>query len=395
MRLLYISCFMFKKKEGKTYGLPSCADSFFSKYLSVFESVRVLGENVKEYLDDSRLVELKENKIEVEILPRNTSPKDLKNDRIIKKILEKEIEKAEAILIKPATRKGIMAIKIAEKMKKPYMIEMTGDIHNALKQNPSFLKRAYSPILFAKIRKAIKNCPYGLYVSKEYLQSQYPIKGKMLGCADVVVEDFSKEILDRRMIKIENMDAQERIDLGLIGFYQGNGKGVDTAIRALSRLPKFFHLSVLGNGTEQSRKYWYDYAGKYGVKERLHFCDALPSVQDVFLWLDKIDVFVLPTRSEGLCRVVVEAMSRACPCFATNICTMPELLLGECLHSLDDDETLATQILSCVEDREKMKALAKRNFEKAQEYRWDILKQRRDSFLAEYKRYCENKISGE
>ena len=42
-----------------------------------------------------------------------------------------------------------------------------------------------------------------------------------------------------------------------------------------------------------------------------------------------------------------------------------------------------------------MKALAKRNFEKAQEYRWDILKQRRDSFLAEYKRYCENKLAGE
>ena len=43
MQLLYISTFMFHKREKKTLALPSCADSFFEKYLDVFDTVRVLS----------------------------------------------------------------------------------------------------------------------------------------------------------------------------------------------------------------------------------------------------------------------------------------------------------------------------------------------------------------
>jgi len=392
MKLLYVSCFMFRKEDDIIYGLPSCSDSFFSKYLDVFESVRVLGEEVKSFLDTSRLVRLNNKNISVNILPRNTTPKDFINDRKIKKILEFEIKTAEAILIKPASRKGMMAIKIAERLNKPYMIEMTGDIHNALMQNSSKLKRFYAPILYKQIQKSIKKCRYGLYVSKEYLQGKYPISGKMLGCADVVLDNFSREIIEKRLDKIEKIKKDSRFDLGLIGFYQGNGKGVDTAIRALSRLPSNCHLSVLGNGTQNSRDFWFDYAKKFGVKERLHFCDSLPTVEDVLLWLDNIDVFVLPTRSEGLCRCVVEAMSRGCPCFTTNICTMPELLLNECLHELDDDISLARQINECINDKQLMKKLAVRNFEKAKEYHFDLLRDKRNAFLREFKEYCEGKM---
>lgn len=395
MKLLYISCFMFEKRQEEIYGLPSCADSFFEKYLDIFDSIQVLGESIKFFLDKSRLVKLNNERIKVDILPRNTAPKDFINDRKIKRILIKEIQKADAIIIKPSSRKGMMAIKIAKKLKKPYMIEMTGDIHNALMQNPSKLKRLYAPILYRQIKKAIKNCEYGLYVSQEYLQSKYPIKGKMIGCADVVISDFDSTIIENRLKKIENITEKSRVDLGLIGFYQGNGKGVDTAIRALSHLPNNFHFSILGNGTEESRNFWYEYANRYGVKDRLRFCDALPSVEEVLLWLDKIDVFVFPTRSEGFGRCVVEAMSRGCPCFATNICTMPELLLNECLHELDDDVTLANQISKCIEDKNWMRAIALRNFEKAKEYRFDVLKKRRNVFLQEFKSYCEKMKAGE
>lgn len=181
MRLLYVSCFLFQKKQNETFALPSCSDGFFEKYLDVFDSVHVLGEAPHEYLDTNSFVQMKNPRITVSNLPANTHPKDFKNDSAVRKALRDEIEKADAVLIKPATRKGIMAIKIAERLKKPYMIEMTGDIHNALKQNPSILKRMYAPILYSKIKRAIKNAPYGLYVSKDYLQSQFPINGKMCG----------------------------------------------------------------------------------------------------------------------------------------------------------------------------------------------------------------------
>ena len=114
MKLLYISTFMFHKDEQCTFALPSCADGFFGKYLEVFSSVRVLGEEIKAYLDKSALVEMMDPNIQVRILPANTNPKDFVNDRKIRKLLTEEISAAEAILIKPATRRGMMAIKIAE-----------------------------------------------------------------------------------------------------------------------------------------------------------------------------------------------------------------------------------------------------------------------------------------
>lgn len=59
--------------------------------------------------------------------------------------------------------------------------------------------------------------------------------------------------------------------MALVGFYQGTGKGVDTAIRALSRLDERYHLNILGNGTEENRHYWIEYAEKRGVIGRIHF----------------------------------------------------------------------------------------------------------------------------
>ena len=389
MKLLYVGKFMFSKEKGKTLALPSCADLFFQKYLDVFTEVRVLGEEVKAFLDRSSLVEMTDRRISVEILPPNTSPRDFVNDGKIRRVLKKEIACADAVLIKPACRKGMMAIRIAEKLHKPYMIEMTGDIHNALLQNPSRVRKAYAPILYRQIKKTIKNCQYGLYVSEHYLQSKYPIAGKMCGCSDVVLEKADDEVLAGRLQKIDQMDPNSRVVLCLIGFYQGNGKGVDAAIRALSRLPENVHLTILGNGTEDNRKKWIEYGKTFGVYDRIFFEAPLATPQEVLRWLDDFDFFVLPSRSEGFGRCIAEAMSRGLPCFATDICTIPELLPRDCLHPLDDDGALAELILRYLSDKTLMKEAAKANFNSAKRYDFEVLKQRRFEFLSDFKKYCE------
>lgn len=389
MKLLYISTFLFLKSEDVTYALPSCADSFFQKYLDIFESVTVLGEPIKSYLDKNSLVPIQDERIDVQIIPPNTSPKDFKNDGKVLYELERWIKSSEAILIKPASRRGMMAIKLAKKYNKPYMIEMTGDIHNALRQHPNIIKRLYAPILYRNICHAISDCEFGLYVSQEYLQKEFPIKGEMCGCSDVVLEKADDKILKHRIEKIENRKESDLINLALIGFYQGKMKGIDTAIRALSNLDKRYHLHVLGNGTEKNRDKWYEYGQTLGVeKERIHFPKPLPSSNDVLHWLDEMDAFVLPTRSEGFGRCVAEAMSRGCPCFATNICTLPELLPDECLFPLDNSDEMVRMIEHCFSNIEEEKKLAIQNFEHAKDYDFELLRQRRNAFLGKFRQYC-------
>jgi glycosyltransferase involved in cell wall biosynthesis len=123
--------------------------------------------------------------------------------------------------------------------------------------------------------------------------------------------------------------------------------------------------------------------------ERISFPKPLPNETAVLNWLDTQDFFVLPTRSEGFGRCVAEAMSRGCVCFATDICTMPELLAPECLHPLDDDVTLKSLIETFAGNKDKMIANAKRNFDKAKEYDFEVLRTRRNAFLEKFKAYCE------
>lgn len=391
MKLLYISTFMFREENNKFFGLPSCADSFFGKYLDVFDSIRVLGEKTKNYIDNNNLVEIENPLIEISILPRNTKPSEFINDRKLKKILSEEIKKAEAILVKPSTRRGIMAIKIAKKYNKPYMIEMTGDIYTSLKVHPNIVKRLYAPIIYKKVKKVIKATKFGLYVSNHYLQSMYPIDGKMCGCSDVVIEDTNLDLLDKRIAKINHINKNERIEIGLIGFYQGTRKGVDVAIKALSMLPQNFHLNILGNGTEENRNYWRSFAKSNGVsEERLHFPAPLSNATLVLKWIDNIDILILPTRSEGFVRVLVEAMSRGCPCIASNVAAIPELLNNDSMHNVGDFVKLSELINYFTDHKEFLIEKAKENFFKSKEYEFDLLLKKRNDFLKEFKIYCES-----
>lgn len=388
MKLLYISTFLFHVHGKKKYGLPANADAFFQKYLDVFSEVRVLGDPMKSYLDKSALVEMTDSRISVRVLKSNQSPADFMHDAEIKRDLIEEIQKAEAILIKPTTRKGMMAERIARKYNKPFMIEMTGDIHNALSRQNSFLKKAYAPLLYYQIKRNMRDCQFGLYVSQDYLQKKYPIKGLMCGCSDVNIGRVDENIIDYRIKKIEEINIEEHVDIALIGFYQGLMKGIDTAIRALAKLPPSFHLHILGNGTEENRNKWYKYAQEHGVTDnRIHFPAPLTSSGDVMKWLDTMDIFVLPTLSEGLPRCMVEALSRGLICFGTNVCTLPELLPEECLHDVGDDSKLSELIMQCCNSKKTMQEMALRNFEKSKEFELSVLKERRNTFLNKYKDY--------
>ena len=198
MKLLYISKYQFVKKDNKAYVLPAYGDAFWQKYLDVFDEIYVLGEEIKSYLNNGTVSEIADPRIKVEILAPNTNPKDFGNDAVIKKELKKHIADAEAILIKPSCRKGIMAIKIAKELNKPYMIELTGDLNLTLKNNSSLLKKLYRFYIHKRITAAIKDCKFGLYVTEQYLQEVYHISGKQCGCTDTVILDPNEEGLQNR-----------------------------------------------------------------------------------------------------------------------------------------------------------------------------------------------------
>src|SRR5690625_396249 len=58
---------------------------------------------------------------------------------------------------------------------------------------------------------------------------------------------------------------------------------------------------------------------------------------EVFDWLETIDLYAQPSRQEGLPRALIESMSRGVPAFGANTAGIPELLENEFIFSNTKD----------------------------------------------------------
>ena len=99
-------------------------------------------------------------------------------------------------------------------------------------------------------------------------------------------------------------------------------KGIDTAVQALSFLPDDVVLVVLGEGPE--RDTLEQLAEEQVVSSRVFLPGRVP---DVAAWLRRATVYVHPARWEGFGLAVLEAMVSGLPVVATNVSSLPELVV--------------------------------------------------------------------
>jgi glycosyltransferase involved in cell wall biosynthesis len=118
-----------------------------------------------------------------------------------------------------------------------------------------------------------------------------------------------------------------------------------------------------------------------GLAKHVRFLGELPAGKHVRAQLDQADLFVLPSRTEGLPRALIEAMARGLPCIGSEVGGIPELLPSEDMVPPGDMSALARKIREVATRPERMTRMSARNLEKAREkYREEILRERRVSF---------------
>lgn len=99
-------------------------------------------------------------------------------------------------------------------------------------------------------------------------------------------------------------------------------KGIDVLLRALASLESPVRLVVVGAGPE--RDPLARLAGELGVADRVTFLGSLPqaALPD---WYRAADLFVLPSRSEGVPNVLLEASACGTPWVASRVGGIPEM----------------------------------------------------------------------
>jgi len=104
-------------------------------------------------------------------------------------------------------------------------------------------------------------------------------------------------------------------------------KGVDILIQALAKVfaeEKHVRLLVLGSGPMIGEME--NMVRSLNMKQSVEFVGFVNEVEE---YLRKADLFILPSRTEGMSNALLEAMSYGIPCIATNVGGNGELMGGE------------------------------------------------------------------
>lgn len=101
---------------------------------------------------------------------------------------------------------------------------------------------------------------------------------------------------------------------------------VDDVIRALRELPQQVHFVVYGIGPDEKRLS--ELAGREGVSARVHFLGHI-SHAEMPGALKSCDIFIRPSRSEGMGNSFVEAMAAELPVIATQEGGIADFLFDE------------------------------------------------------------------
>lgn len=160
-------------------------------------------------------------------------------------------------------------------------------------------------------------------------------------------------------------------------------KGLDLGLRALAQLKDLdWHWSIAGDGPQMEPLQ--SLARELGIGERVTFL-GWQSKEDLARAYQQANLFLFPSRHEGMPNAVLEAMSSGLPVVATRIAGSEELVLdgetGLLVPSEDVDalRDALRKILSDAALREKMGAASRLRVER--EYSWESVARQYSEYL--------------
>ena len=167
-----------------------------------------------------------------------------------------------------------------------------------------------------------------------------------------------------------------------VGSLAARYKGVDVLLRAIADAKGRgvgLRLDVVGGGQHQEELE--ELAARLGIGDVSHFLGQIPSGTDVRSHLLAADVFVLPSRTEGLPSALVEAMAVSLPCVASRVGGIGELLQPEFTPPPGDSRRLADALVRLADDPDVRARAASDNYAYAQRFREGALREKREEFF--------------
>ena len=180
-------------------------------------------------------------------------------------------------------------------------------------------------------------------------------------------------------------------------------KGIDVLLKAWANLspdPTSLRLTIIGDGPQRYEIEMV--AQELGIAKTIAFTGWVNNVHE---YLQETDIFVLPSRTEGMSNALLEAMSYGIPCIATNVGGNIELIRNDgdnkivrgkfiitkngLLVNPDDVEGLSQAMLYLIQNRSEREAMGNKGRQYiAKNYSIDLVA---DKYIELYQRMVSRK----
>lgn len=369
--------------DGQIWSGGSGSYSFCTRYLDVFDSVAVLAritdaEDVKPSWKKADGVGVRFHTLPYAIGPAGHARQMFAIRRAIREVLTP----TDALIVR-AFSAIAPHIEAQLSPSHPFGMELVGDPYEVFA--PGCLDHPLRPFLrwyFTKQlqRQCRKACAVA-YVTRDRLQRRYQPR------ADCFTTVYSSIELGEDAFRSSPRTfdfSNSPVRIVSIGSLERPYKGFDVLIDAIAACVQYsspleIRLTIIGEG--RYRPAIQQQINVLGLEQHVSLIGQIPSGQAVRNELDRSDLFVLPSRSEGLPRAMIEAMARGLPCIGTAIGGIPELLDSSEMVPRDDPPALAAMIEGLLMSPDRMTRLSTQNLVRAREYHDRSLSRRRREFL--------------
>lgn len=365
--------------EGRVWTDGQLAYAFWARYLSVFDSVRVVARVRDTAVHPPGRQAASGPGVSFSAVPDYRGPEQyMLRLSSITAATAKAVQNRAAIILRVPGQMGSCVERHARKMRRPYAVEVVSDPYQILA--PGVVSHPLRPFFrWSAARNLRRQCATACaaaYVTRQALQRRYTPG----------VEAFVTHYSSIELPKVAFADGPRTSMPGgaarliFVGSLDQLYKAPDVLIDAAAicvRDGLNVELALVGSGRYQSML---EARAKLALGGRVQFRGQLSTPEAVRAELDQAHLFVLASRVEGLPRAMIEAMARALPCIGSTVGGIPELLPAQDTVPPGDAPALARKIREVITNPARMAQMSARNLAEAREYSDAKLNSRRQAF---------------
>ena len=373
--------------NGRFYVKSQDDYDFFQRYLRVFEKLRIVCRCKTENELKPSFIPLDEDRIEVVYVSDFHRPKQyIKKYFSIGREIKDVVSGCDcAILRLPST----IAFRVGKKVIKakiPFATEIVYDAMDGVNASTNIINKLLWRKIDYDMRKMCNKANGVSCVTEHYLQRRYYSKVKNCFTSNSSSLYLPKSLFTSPRSFPTICDFVIAHVANQVAF---NGrKGINEIMQAIQILKTdgiTVKVKFAGKEYNGGIEKLMNYARNLGIDEQVEFLGFIDR-QRLSEMLDTSAIYVMPTKAEGLPRVIIEAMAKGLPCITTPVSGNPELLSPHFLVEYSDVCTLADRIKELYNNKELYESTSKENYDNSLKYEASILQKRRDEFYLKLKK---------